>query len=119
MIPNAKGKTILPIVDQTVERDSTVYADELPTCNRLTSMGYNQSRILQSSKVYVMGNVHTNTMEGPWSLVNPFISGVCHSVSAKYLQHYVNEYAFRYNYRHDEIPMFVSFLCRARDAVAD
>ena len=34
------------------------------------------------------------------------IRGVYHSVGAKYLQSYVNEYVFRYNHRRDETPMF-------------
>jgi ISXO2 transposase-like protein len=46
-----------------------------------------------------LGNVHTNTIEGFWSLVKRGLGGVYHSVSKKYLQTYLNEYAFRYNHR--------------------
>ncbi|PYV75287.1 MAG: hypothetical protein DMG96_17685 [Acidobacteria bacterium] len=49
--------------------------------------------------VYVLGNVHTNTIEGFWSLVKRGLGGVYHAVSKKYLQTYLNEYAFRYNHR--------------------
>jgi transposase-like protein len=63
-----------------------------------------------SGKVYVMGDAHTNTIEGFWSLVKRGISGVNHAVSKKYLQDYLNEYAFRYNRRQDEQPMFEAFL---------
>ena len=35
-----------------------------------------------------------------------------HAVSAKYLQQYLNEYAFRYNRREQEQPMFESFLAQ-------
>ena len=47
----------------------------------------------------MIGDVHTNTIEGFWSLVKRGIGGVYHSVSKKYLQTYLNEYAFRYNHR--------------------
>ena len=47
----------------------------------------------------MVGNVHTNTIEGFWSLLKRGIGGVHHSVSSKRLQDYVNEYAFRYNHR--------------------
>ncbi len=57
-----------------------------------------------------MGDAHTNTIEGFWSLVKRGISGVNHAVSAKYLQDYLNEYAFSYNRRQQEEPMFESFL---------
>jgi hypothetical protein len=49
----------------------------------------------------VDGNVHTNTLEGFWSLVKRGIGGVYHSVSSKHLQSYLDEYAFRYNHRGD------------------
>jgi ISXO2 transposase-like protein len=51
-------------------------------------------------------NVHTNTIEGFWSQLKRSIDGTNHSVSAKHLQDYVNEYAFRYNHRDDETPMY-------------
>lgn len=38
------------------------------------------------------------------------ISGVYHSVSAKYLQAYLDEYAFRYNHRNDATPIFQTLL---------
>ena len=113
VVPNVKTKTIMPIVAETVKLGSTLYTDELGTYNRLSRMGYRHSRIMHSAKVYVIGNVHTNTIEGFWSLVKRGISGVYHHCSPKYLQHYVNEYAFRYNHRNDERPMFQTFLRRA------
>jgi len=69
-------------------------------------MGYIHHRIHHALKVYVMDDVHTNTIEGFWSLLKRGISGVYHNVSAKYLQSYLNEYTFRYNHREDETPMF-------------
>lgn len=45
-------------------------------------------------------------------LAYTLVSGVSHAVSAKYLQDYLNEYAFRYNRRGQEEPMFESFLAQ-------
>jgi len=72
--------------------------------------GYTHNRINHSAKVYVMGDVHTNTIEGFWSLLKRGIGGVYHSVSTKYLQTYCDEYAYRYNHRKDMTPMFTSLL---------
>ncbi len=63
-------------------------------------------RINHSAKVYVEGAVHTQTIDGFWSLLKNGIRGVHHSVGAGYLQSYVNEYTFRYNHRKDAAPMF-------------
>ena len=75
-------------------------------------------RINHSSKVYVMGDVHTNTIEGFWSLVKRGIGGVYHSVSQKYLQTYLDEYSFRYNRRDQGNLIFTSLLKRVADLAA-
>jgi transposase len=61
--------------------------------------------------------VHTNTIEGFWSLMKRGIDGVYHAVSAKHLQMYVDEYAFRYNHRNDGRAMFRTVTERAASSV--
>jgi len=110
---NASGATLLPIVKEHVMPSSTVFTDELPSYHgipHMPAMGYVHRRINHSEKVYVTGDIHTNTVEGFWSLVKRGISGVYHSVGSTYLQSYLDEYSFRYNRRSDTQPMFLSFL---------
>ena len=63
--------------------------------------------------MYVSGTVHTNTIEGFWSLTKRGIGGVYHAVSAKHLQGYLNEYAWRYNHRDDLRSQFLTLMLRA------
>lgn len=102
--------TVLPQVREKILPRSIVYSDEHAAYNPLKSMGYQHKRVHHAAKVYVQGDAHTNTIEGFWSLVKRGIGGVNHSVSEKYLQSYLNEYAFRYNRRDQERPMFEAFL---------
>jgi transposase-like protein len=56
-------------------------------------------RVKHSAKQYVVGAIHTNTIEGFWSLVKRSIVGSYHQVSKKYLPLYIAEAQFRYNNR--------------------
>jgi transposase len=106
------------LVKEYVLPDSTIFTDEASAFNalpRLSGMGYQHRRINHSAKVYVAGEVHTNTIEGFWSLVKRGIGGVYHSVSAKYLQSYLDEYSFRYNRRDSGNLIFAAMLERASE----
>lgn len=109
---DVKSSTLLGMVKQYVLPKSTVFTDELNAYHGIAHMkgDYDHRRIHHSSKVYVVGDIHTNTIDGFWSLVKNGIRGVYHSVGKGYLQSYLNEYSFRYNRRFDEQPMFLSFL---------
>jgi transposase-like protein len=62
---------------------------------------FNHGTVTHSRKKYVVGAIHTNTIEGFWSLFKRSIVGSYHKVSAKYLALYIAEAQFRYNNRHN------------------
>ncbi len=109
-VPNTDRLTLMPHIQKNVSPTAVVYTDEMSAYDPLNQNGYKHQVINHSSHIYVRGNIHTNTIEGFWSLVKRGIGGVYHSVSPDYLQSYVNEYAFRYNHRGDKLPMFKTFL---------
>jgi hypothetical protein len=51
------------------------------------------------TRQYVVGAIHTNTIEGFWSIFKRGIVGSFHKASAKYMPLYVAEFQFRYNNR--------------------
>lgn len=66
--------------------------------------------------MYVQAEIHTQSIEGFFGLFKNGVRGVYHAVSSTYLQSYLNEYAFRYNRRHDRQPMFWAMLNRVEKA---
>ena len=110
VVTDTSKYTVMPIIAKNVSPKTIIYTDEYPVYNMVSKIGYKHETINHSKDEYVNGNIHTNTIEGFWSLVKRGIDGCYHAVSPKYLQSYLNEYQFRYNHRLEEQPMFLSVL---------
>jgi hypothetical protein len=63
---------------------------------------YNHQTVHHAAKQYVVGAVHTNTIEGFWSIFKRSVVGSYHKVSAKYLPLYIAECQFKYNNRFND-----------------
>ena len=88
-------------VRETVSTDvSLIATDEAKGYQPLKRHGFaTHSTVNHSEKKYVVGAVHTNTIEGFWSILKRGVMGTFHKVSRKYLPLYVAEFQFRYNNR--------------------
>lgn len=64
--------------------------------------GSKHETIKHKDKVYVMGEVHTNTVESAFSLLKRGIIGSFHQISIKHLQRYLDEFSYRFNRRNDD-----------------
>ena len=95
---DTSGKSIQPFIISNVAFGASLNTDEWLGYNGLKTM-YKHQYINHGGEEYVRGDVHTNTMEGAWSLLKRSIYGIYHSVSSKHLQAYVDESVFRYNTR--------------------
>jgi transposase-like protein len=116
VIPDVKAHTLLPAVEANINKDAMVYTDDLPSYDRLETMGFDHKTIAHSQKVYVTaGDIHTNSVEGFWSQLKRSIDGTYHHVTPEHLQEYADEYSFRYSHRKDEQPMFKTMLKRVVD----
>jgi transposase len=96
---SAKMADLVPHAKERILPASTVYTDESYAYQHFGKMYYQHERVNHRQGVYVSGDVHTNTIEGFWATVKRGIGGNYHAVSTKYLQSYLDEYAFRYNER--------------------
>jgi transposase-like protein len=101
VIEKTDGATIERFVREVVsEKVSLLCADEYRGYDKLSKY-FPLGRVNHGADQYVVGAVHTNTIEGFWSLIKRGIMGTFHKVSPKYLPLYVNEFQFRYNNRNN------------------
>ena len=101
----ARGREVWANVNEHVLPASMLFTDDARIYDR-TSGTYKHHRIKHQERIYVSGNVHTQTIEGFFALVKNGIRGTHHSVSSRHLPTYLNEYVWRYNHRDDDEAMF-------------
>jgi transposase-like protein len=100
-IKDVKTDTITPEVVKFVKKATKVFTDEWLGYNGLKKI-YDHSVVKHNKGEYVKDRIHTNTIEGFWSLLKRGIVGIYHFTSKKHLQKYVDEFVFRYNTRNIE-----------------
>ena len=98
-VDKVTAKTLPAIIRQHVDRDAHLMTDQSPVYARTDEHVLFHSAVDHHRKEYVRGNVHTNTLEGWFSLLKRGINGTFHHVSEKHLDRYISEFAHRYNWR--------------------
>jgi transposase len=116
VLPSRRGPGLQAQAIEWVEPTAIVYTDEWPAYNQLGAHFAAHSRVRHSTGEYVIGDAHTNTIEGFFGHLKPSIRGTYRKVSHKWLQGYLNEFTFRYNERHSRQAMFRTLLLRAAAA---
>ncbi len=95
----ANKETIQPIVREHVSKDAIIYTDGFGAYTGLSKEFAGHGIVAHDKGEYVNGNIHTNSIEGFWSIMKRGIIGVYHFTSHKHLQRYCDEYTYRYNTR--------------------
>ncbi|MGB9072233.1 MAG: IS1595 family transposase [Terriglobales bacterium] len=101
---DVKSGTLAKYIQENVSVDvDVVVTDEFPAYPKaMINAGVKGSKhktIRHRDKVYVDGDVHTNTVESAFSLLKRGIMGTWHKISAKHLPAYLDEMTFRFNRR--------------------
>jgi transposase-like protein len=110
VVPSRQKTTLMAHVARRVESTAVVHTD---TAHVYGTLAQEHHTVNHHEKVFVSGDVHTQTIDGFWSLVKRGIGGTHHAVSPKWLQGYLNEYVWRYNHRDDPQAMFELLHLRA------
>jgi len=99
VIENVRADTLTEFVREAVSHKVSLLCTDQWKGYKKLDKEYPHATIDHSKGQYVIGAVHTQTIEGFWSLIKRGVMGGFHKVSKKYLPLYVAEFQFRYNNR--------------------
>lgn len=112
-LPNLESRNVKAVINEHVEPGSTIHTDEHRSFQGLKGRFVHVS-VNHSAGQYVKDYyIHTNGIEGAWSLFKRQVLGTHHWVSVRHLSRYLDEMTFRYNRRHmDEGERVNDFMTR-------
>jgi len=99
VVENVKASTLLPILRENIAREAVIYTDEAKQYGKLSSEFADHDFTTHSKGEYVRGAVHTNTVEGYFSVFKRGMKGVYQHCTKRHLHRYAAEFEFRYNNR--------------------
>lgn len=98
---NASEVVLKAFIDDVAHDDASIYTDSHPGYRSLKDHGINHEVVDHSADEWVRADVHTNAIESVWSILKRSIVGSYHQLSAKHLESYLDEIAFKFNNRHN------------------
>jgi transposase-like protein len=98
-IAKADAKTIKPIVDANVHKESMLMTDEASYYRGIGKAFKRHFAVEHGVGEYVRGSAHTNTLEGYFSIFKRGMKGIYQHCDERHLHRYLAEFDFRYNNR--------------------
>jgi transposase-like protein len=98
-VDGTSAADIMPIIRKNVAKETAMMTDEGGHYSRLGSDFASHETVSHKADEYVRGDVHTNTIEGYFSIFKRGIKGVYQHCGEKHLHRYLAEFDFRYNNR--------------------
>ncbi|HXW23421.1 MAG TPA: IS1595 family transposase [Xanthobacteraceae bacterium] len=90
---------ILPVVRKNVARESSIMTDDATRYKKLDEEFASHESVTHAEGEYVRGPIHTNTVEGYYSVFKRGMKGVYQHCKEKHLHRYLAEFDFRYSNR--------------------
>ena len=100
VVDNNSRKTLHGFIRENVSPDAeAIYTDEWAAYRGIGDANTRHETVNHRAEEWVRGPVHTNGIEGTWSLFNRALVGSYHQVQRKHLDKYLNEMEWRQNNR--------------------
>lgn len=112
--PDRTKLTLHAKIREFVLPESMIFTDEWSLYGGIGSEYKGHRRVRHKARIFVQDDAGTQNVESFFALFKNSVRGAHHSISARYLDRYLDEYTFRWNHRKDEAPIFWMVLDRAR-----
>lgn len=101
VIDRSSQAKIMPVVYANIDRETYVLTDESAVYRHVELHGdfLGHGRVNHKAGEYVRGRIHTNTIEGYFSIFKRGMKGVYQHCREKHLHRYLAEFDFRYSHR--------------------
>ncbi len=96
-IEKVTAKNLKGFIRKNVDGSAYLMTDEFRSYNGLDKEYAGHGVVNHGKKEYSRGIIHTNTIEGYFSILKRGVNGIFHHISKKYLPFYLCEFDFRYN----------------------
>lgn len=99
VVDDLNMSTLIPILRENISKEAIVYTDEATYYKRLGASFAKHEFVRHAAGEYGRGEIHTNTIEGYFSIFKRGMRGVYQHCAKKHLHRYAAEFEFRYNNR--------------------
>lgn len=100
VVPNVKRSTLQEKILNNIAEGSNIVTDDMATYRFALADKFVHD-IIDHTKGYVQGQIHTQGIDNFWSLLKRTLRGTYVAVEPFHLERYVDEQAFRFNHRKD------------------
>ena len=97
-VDRANAQSILPVVRENIAKEAAIHTDDAHHYKHLRKDRKHAS-VKHGQGEYVRGEIHTNSVEGFFSVFKRGMKGVYQHCSEKHLHRYLAEFDFRYSNR--------------------
>ena len=101
-IPDVTRKTLHAFIGRAIRDEAeAIYTDDLKSYLGICDDDTRHETVNHSAEEWAVGDVHTNSIEGVWSLFKRSIVGAFHKMSVKHMDRYLEELEWRFNNRNN------------------
>jgi len=105
-VPSVSRATLRAVIRQRVRDGATIYSDEFASYDGLITQGYRHYRIHHGTAFAQGRRRHINGIENFWGFAKLKLQRY-HGIHRSHFLLYLKEMEFRFNHRHDDLPLLI------------